>query len=85
MGEKGCLFKNHEETIVLPGHRVDAVDATGAGDSFIAAFAVCRCEGAAIREALEFANACGAICTTKIGATSALIDRKQVIDMMKRT
>lgn len=34
-------------------------------------------------EALRFANACGAICTTAVGAVTALKDRDQVLDFMK--
>ncbi len=83
LGGKGCLFKNAEETICLPALPVDAVDATGAGDNFVAAFAAELLRGSSVPEALRFANACGAICTTAIGAATALKDRDQVFSFMK--
>ena len=38
--------------------------------------------GASPEEALRFANACGAICTTRIGAGTALKNREQVLQLM---
>jgi len=39
--------------------------------------------GSTDEDAIRFANACGAICTTAIGAATALKDREQVIRWMK--
>ncbi|MCR5521494.1 MAG: hypothetical protein K6F44_06250 [Lachnospiraceae bacterium] len=33
-----------------------------------------------VEEALKFGNACGAICTTAVGASTALKNREQVVD-----
>ena len=79
LGARGCLFKNAEETILLPACDIEAVDATGAGDNFVAGFASEILRGASHREALSFANACGAICTTAVGAGTALKTREQVL------
>jgi sugar/nucleoside kinase (ribokinase family) len=38
--------------------------------------------GSGIREALTFASACGAICTTAVGAGTALKNRKQVLELV---
>ena len=38
---------------------------------------------AAVEDALKFANACGAICTTATGAGTALKSREQVLLLMK--
>ena len=78
LGGDGCLFKNGRETIRLDAYDVDAVDATGAGDNFIAGFAAALLRGGSHAEALRFANACGAICATAVGASAALRDREQV-------
>ena len=83
LGDKGCLFKNNKEIIRLDACKVDAVDATGAGDTFIAGFVVRKSEGASDRDALIFANACGAICSTQVGAVSALKDYEQVKNMIE--
>lgn len=84
LGGKGCFFKNAEESILLPACDVLTVDATGAGDNFIAGFASELLRGASHAQALRFANACGAICTTAVGAAAALRDREQVLRLLER-
>ncbi len=84
LGANGCLLKNKNETIRVPVCRIDAVDATGAGDNLVAGFATEVIQGASPAEALCFANACGAICTTAVGAGTALKDRQQVLDFLKK-
>ncbi|MBQ1544974.1 MAG: carbohydrate kinase family protein [Clostridia bacterium] len=78
LGADGCLYKSAAETIRLPGLPAKAVDTTGAGDNFAAGFIALRSEGRSVDEALRFANAAGALCTTAYGATTALQDRDQV-------
>lgn len=83
LGGDGCLLRNERETIRLGAYDVDAVDATGAGDNFIAGFAAALLRGENHEEALRFANACGAICVTAVGASAALRDRGQVEAFLK--
>ena len=82
LGSRGCLLKNRNMTLRLPPEPVQAVDATGAGDNFVAGFVSELLRGAASEEALRFANACGAICTTAVGAGTALKDRNQVLSFL---
>ena len=84
LGGEGCFFKNPDIQISLPALPIDAVDATGAGDNFLAGFASEIIRGASIEEALCFANACGAVCTTAVGAGTALTGRAQVEEFMKK-
>lgn len=83
LGGKGCLFKNAQESFLLPAFPIRAVDATGAGDNFAAGFASEILRGASPSDALRFANACGAICTTAVGAGTALQSREQVLRFLK--
>ena len=83
LGGKGCLLKNTENSLFLPPMKIDAVDATGAGDNFVAGFASEILRGSSPEDALRFGNACGAICTTAVGACTALRDREQVIRFLK--
>ena len=83
LGSKGCLFKNAKQTIKLPAMKIDAVDATGAGDNFVAGLATEILNGKNIEDALKFATACGAICTTAVGAGTALTNKEQVYGFMK--
>ena len=56
----------------------DAVDATGAGDTFTAALTVALVEGQAPEEALQFACAAGAVAVSKMGAQPSLPMRSEV-------
>ncbi len=85
LGAKGCFFKNGEIALRLPAYEIDAVDATGAGDNFIAGFASELLRGSSVEEALRFGSACGAICTTAVGAGTALQSREQVLRFMSET
>ena len=78
LGGKGCLMKTREKTLRLPAFPIDATDATGAGDTFLAGFVSETLRGCGPEEALRFANACGAICTTAVGAATALKNQEQV-------
>ena len=79
LGAKGCYYRGTEGSISLPTCEIHAVDATGAGDNFVAGFACELLRGSTVEDALRFANACGAICTTAVGAATALKSREQVL------
>lgn len=67
--------------------KVDPVDTTGAGDAFVAGVLSKLAEDLSLlqdekrlREALSFANACGAITVTERGAISTLPTREVIMD-----
>ncbi len=82
LGEKGCFFRNSEESVYLPAYDIDAADACGAGDTFLAGFASEILKGSTVKDALSFANACAAVCCTMVGACTALRGRDQVMKFM---
>ena len=84
LGGRGCFFKNSEGSMFLPAFGIDTVDATGAGDNFLAGFASEIIRGSSVKDALTFANACGAICSTAVGSGTALKDRAQVLEFMNK-
>lgn len=57
---------------------VEAVDTTGAGDTFTAALTLALVEEREPADALQFACAAGSIATTRMGAQSSLPTRKEV-------
>ncbi|MCB9689511.1 MAG: ribokinase [Alphaproteobacteria bacterium] len=81
LGARGCVGMTHEEHAAVPALKVAAVDPTGAGDAFCGAFAVARCEGMALRDALRFAAAAGAHAVTRVGAEPGLA-RRAVIEAL---
>jgi len=68
----------------IPKMRVKTVDATGAGDAFIAALAVALAEGQPFEVAGIFASAAAALATTKVGAQAGLPARRKVLALMRR-
>ncbi len=56
----------------IPGHRVDAVDATGAGDCFAGACLARIAAGDSLWDAARYANAAAALSTTGFGAVAPL-------------
>ncbi|WHZ00944.1 ribokinase [Neobacillus sp. YX16] len=82
-GSKGVLIYKNGEKIEIPSIQVEAVDTTGAGDSFNGALATALCEGLEIEEACRFANVVGAISVTKLGAQTGMPTKKEVEEFYK--
>ncbi|KAL5731097.1 fructokinase [Ranunculus cassubicifolius] len=78
-GEKGCRYFTKNFKGKVEGFAVNTIDTTGAGDAFVGGFLHLIAKDSSIfeeenklREALTFANACGALCTIQKGAIPAL-------------
>ena len=84
LGSKGCYFKNASASFSLPALPIQAVDATGAGDNFVAGLTEELLRDIPVKEAIRFANGCGAICTTAVGASTALKNREQVLEFVNK-
>lgn len=82
LGGNGCLFKSATERIRLLAHRVNVVDTTGAGDNFLAGFVMAVLEGRSHEQSLRFANACGAVASTAVGACGVLKSRAQAEELL---
>ncbi|WP_137291378.1 carbohydrate kinase family protein [Natronorubrum halophilum] len=70
-GDDGAEVRTPNGTYTHSGFDIDAVDTAGAGDAFAAGFIATRLEGRGIEDALEYANACGALTAGQEGARSA--------------
>jgi ribokinase len=81
-GSKGVMIYKNGKKIEIPSIQVEAVDTTGAGDSFNGALAVTLCDGLDIEEASRFANVVGAISVTKLGAQTGMPTKKEVEEFM---
>jgi len=79
LGAQGAIYLDKEGTeIKKAGHKVDAVDTTAAGDSFIGGFVTALAEGSDVASAMEFAMKVAAITVTRQGAQSSLPNRQEV-------
>ena len=66
-GAAGCEAAAGEKRWRVAAPKVEAVDTTGAGDAFVAAFLAARLAGAGIEAALARAAAAGALASTAVG------------------
>ena len=79
MGAAGALFCNGPRLIREPAVPAQAVDTTGAGDTFTGYCLHALLSGAAPREALRIAATAAAIEVTRPGAAEAIPDRAEVL------
>ncbi|OJU45168.1 MAG: 2-dehydro-3-deoxygluconokinase [Alphaproteobacteria bacterium 65-37] len=72
MGAEGCLIATRAERTRLPPFTVEAVDATGAGDTFDGAFLARLLAGDTPETAARYANVAAALSTTGYGAVTPI-------------
>lgn len=97
-GQDGCRYVTSGFNGYVSGYRVKTVDTTGAGDGFVAGLLVgilddkrlwdglsgCgELRRADLERMLRFANAVGALTTTRRGAIPALPTRDQVLELLE--
>jgi len=76
MGAKGFLLADSERVEFVPAIKVEAVDATAAGDAFTGSLAVGLAQGKPLFDAASFANRVAALSVTKMGAQPSMPTRE---------
>ncbi len=84
LGKRGCLVSHAGVLREVPSFRVTAVDSTGAGDAFTAAFLQARLRGWSTLEAALVANAAGAAAACRVGAGASLSDVPGIVRLLRR-
>jgi sugar/nucleoside kinase (ribokinase family) len=82
MGAEGCLIASAGSTAHVPAFKVKVVDSTGAGDAFMGGLSYGLLQGWEHQRVGLFANACAALCCTKVGAR-AMGKRDEVVALIK--
>ena len=82
MGADGCLLAGGGKMVRVAPFQVKVVDSTGAGDAFMGGLSFGLLQGWDFHRVGTFANACAAICCTKVGARS-MGNRDEVIALIK--
>ncbi|WP_079911735.1 ribokinase [Paenibacillus sp. 32352] len=77
-GSRGVRYFDGTQEVLVPSYKVEAVDTTGAGDTFNAAFAVALAEGKPVYESVRFANRAASLSVTKFGAQGGMPSRQEV-------
>lgn len=71
LGARGAMALEGESLVHVPAYPVEAVDTTGAGDSFNAGFLHRWLQRASLEDCLRLGAACGALSTRALGGTAA--------------
>lgn len=82
MGGNGALITEQTGSVFIPAIKVDVVDTTAAGDTFVGAFAVGLASGKSIMQASTEAQYAAALTVTKLGAQTSIPQLHEVRDFM---
>ena len=82
-GADGCTVYSESGTVSVPSFPVEELDATGAGDTFDAAFLWALQRGASLDTAALWANAAGAISVTVTGPIAGAPRRENVAAFLR--
>jgi len=78
LGSNGSYYDDGSQKEIFPCFKVNAIDCTGAGDSFNAAFAIEYIKEKNIKKAITFASAAAALTVQKKGAQASMPVLEQV-------
>ncbi len=82
-GESGSYLITKSKFVQYPPHRVEIIDTTAAGDAFNAGLAFSLAQDKSRPEAINYANAAGALSATKRGAQTSMPTREEVQDILR--
>ncbi|MCY3720968.1 MAG: sugar kinase [Candidatus Poribacteria bacterium] len=83
MGEDGSYVSTPEREHFASAYPVTAVDATGAGDAYVAGFLAGTLMGWDLKATAELASATGAACVTAIGTTAGIQNLEETLKICK--
>jgi ribokinase len=84
MGEHGVLIAQASGMEAIPAQKVEVVDTTAAGDTFVGAFAVGILSGLSVIEASRQATYAAALTVTKFGAQTSIPTKAEVEQFKSR-
>lgn len=79
LGAQGVMVATREARATIEGFPMEAVDATGAGDTFAGAFLARAVAGDDVWQAARYANAAAALSTTGYGAVAPIPSAAEVM------
>jgi ribokinase len=82
LSERGCVIRRAGKTLHIPGVEVPYVDATGAGDAFLAGLLFGIFHGYGPEDCVRLGNITGANAVTRIGCLAAEMNRRELLDGM---
>ena len=79
LGDKGAMYLMDNQIKVMPGLKVNEVDATGAKDIFCGSFAYALLKGYDIEKTVTFANIASGLSVVKIGGRSSIPEYDEIM------
>ena len=79
----GSMCNAFGRYLFVPAQKVETVDTTGAGDSFIGALCSCLSRDVDMKEAMEFATRVAALTVTRRGAQTSIPYKTEVENYFK--
>ncbi len=84
MGEDGSYVSTPEGEHFAPAYPVNVVDATGAGDAYVAGFLAGTLMNWDLKATAELASATGAACVTAIGTTAGIQNLEETLKICRK-
>lgn len=78
LGVRGAVAVTADGSLLVPGHKVIAVDTTGAGDCFVGSLAARLSAGDDLATAMRYANVAAALACTRVGTGTAMPQADEV-------
>ena len=83
IGSRGVVLINGSNCLFQPAFKVNVLDTTGAGDTFVGAYVASILKGRSEDKALLFATAASALTVTKMGAQTSIPDEKETFTFLQ--
>lgn len=84
LGAAGAILFNGTAHLHQPANKVEVVDTTAAGDTFVGSYAAALLDGKSSKEALHFATAAACLAVTRLGAQPSIPFKEKVDEFIKR-
>ena len=83
LGAAGSVVSDNKTVTFIPSKKVNAIESTGAGDSFIGGVGYALIQGMNLTQACEFATCCSAITVCRLGAQDSMPMLEEVQDFQR--
>lgn len=84
LGKRGSMCFRGTEYYRVKAHKIEAIDTTAAGDTFVGAFASQLLKDVPLKKALNYASICSAITCLNKGAQQAIPTAKEVKEYLNK-
>lgn len=84
VGKEGCIYLSRGNLLKQPAYKVDVVDTTAAGDTFIGYFLAGVCSKTSVKAVLKSAAVASAITVSRAGAAPSIPYKKEVEEKLNQ-